>query len=57
MVVERAFTYPGQSTPALNHVSFKIRPGERVGILGRIGSGKTTLEKLVLGLYRPTGGA
>ncbi len=52
-----SFTYPGQSTPALKHVSFKIRPGERVGILGRIGSGKTTLEKLVLGLYRPTGGA
>ena len=52
-----SFTYPGQSTPALSHVSFKIRPGETVGILGRIGSGKTTLEKLVLGLYRPTGGA
>lgn len=52
-----SFTYPGQSTPALSHVSFKIRPGEKVGILGRIGSGKTTLEKLVLGLYRPTGGA
>lgn len=52
-----SFTYPGQSTPALSHVSFKIRSGEKVGILGRIGSGKTTLEKLVLGLYRPTGGA
>ena len=52
-----SFTYPGQTTPALSHVSFKIRPGEKVGILGRIGSGKTTLEKLVLGLYRPTGGA
>ncbi|MEO0003294.1 MAG: hypothetical protein RLZZ22_986, partial [Pseudomonadota bacterium] len=52
-----SFTYPGQSTPALSHVSFKIQPGEKVGILGRIGSGKTTLEKLVLGLYQPTGGA
>lgn len=51
------FTYPGQSTPSLRNVSFRIQPGEKVAILGRIGSGKTTLEKLILGLYRPTGGA
>ncbi|TDQ39289.1 type I secretion system permease/ATPase [Tepidicella xavieri] len=51
------FAYPGQSTPSLRNVSFRIRPGEKVAILGRIGSGKTTLEKLILGLYRPTGGA
>jgi ATP-binding cassette subfamily C protein LapB len=52
-----SFTYPGQTAPSLRNVSFSIKPGERVAILGRIGSGKTTLEKLVLGLYRPTEGA
>lgn len=52
-----SFAYPGQQTESLRAVSLRIRPGERVGILGRIGSGKTTLEKLILGLYRPTAGS
>jgi ATP-binding cassette subfamily C protein LapB len=52
-----SFTYPGQTAPSLRNVSFSIQPGEKVAILGRIGSGKTTLEKLILGLYRPTEGA
>lgn len=51
------FSYPGQETPALNGVSFKIAPGERVGIVGRIGSGKTTIERLILGLFEPDKGA
>lgn len=51
------FNYPGQEIPALANVSFKIAQGERVGIIGRIGSGKTTIEKLLLGLYQPNEGA
>jgi ATP-binding cassette subfamily C protein LapB len=50
-------TYPGQKLPALTDVSFRVQPGERVGLIGRIGSGKTTIEKLVLGLYEPDKGA
>ena len=50
-------TYPGQKMPALSDVSFKIRAGERVALIGRIGSGKTTIEKVVLGLYEPEKGA
>lgn len=51
------FSYPEQTVPALSNVSFKIRQGERVGIIGRIGSGKTTIEKLLLGMYEPTQGS
>jgi ATP-binding cassette, subfamily C, bacterial LapB len=52
-----SFGYPNAETTALNKVSFKIKAGEHVVILGRMGSGKTTLQKLVLGLYQPTSGA
>ncbi len=51
-----SFAYPGTAQPALNRINLHIRAGERVGILGRIGSGKSTLEKLILGLYQPTSG-
>lgn len=51
------FTYPGAEQPALSNISFKLKPGEKVGVIGRIGSGKSTLEKLILGLYAPTSGA
>ncbi|WP_408611818.1 type I secretion system permease/ATPase [Chitiniphilus purpureus] len=43
--------------PVLKRVSFRLKPGERVGIIGRVGSGKSTIEKLLLGLYHPTEGA
>jgi ATP-binding cassette subfamily C protein LapB len=52
-----SFRYPGEKQAALEQVSFTIKPGERVGLIGRIGSGKTTVEKLVLGLYEPEQGA
>ena len=51
-----SFIYPGETKPALNNVSFKIKPGEKVGVIGRIGSGKSTIEKLILGFYKPTEG-
>jgi ATP-binding cassette subfamily C protein LapB len=50
------FAYPGAAQPVLKNVSFKLAAGEKIGIIGRIGSGKTTLEKLILGLYQPTEG-
>ena len=54
---EVSFNYPESEVSALKNVSFKIRAGEHVAILGRMGSGKTTLHKLMLGLYQPTSGA
>lgn len=50
------FTYPGADVPALNKVSFKIEPGEKIAIIGRIGSGKSTIAKLMLKLYEPDSG-
>lgn len=52
-----AFKYPEAERFALEDVHIKIRKGERVGIIGRMGSGKSTLGKLSVGLYRPTEGA
>jgi len=50
------FTYQGNSEPSLNHVSFKIEPGQTVGIIGRTGSGKSTVASLIAGIYRPDSG-
>jgi len=52
-----SFSYPAQPVAALQNISFRIEAGERVGIIGRIGSGKTTIEKLILGLYQSTSGS
>lgn len=54
---EVSFKYPEAEQDALTKVSFKIKAGEHVAILGRMGSGKTTIQKLILGLYQPTSGA
>lgn len=51
------FSYPGQATPSLNQLSFTIQPGERIGIIGAVGSGKTTIERLLLNLYEPSAGS
>jgi ATP-binding cassette subfamily C protein LapB len=54
--IDVTFSYPGTDVPALKNVSFVINPGEHVAIIGRIGSGKSTIEKLILGLYEPSSG-
>jgi ATP-binding cassette subfamily C protein LapB len=50
------FRYPGAAEKALDGVSFTIQPGEHVALLGRVGSGKSTIARLVLGLYEPEEG-
>lgn len=50
------FSYPGNPAEALKAASFHIRAGEKVGIIGRVGSGKSTIGKLLLGLYQPVDG-
>lgn len=51
------FEYPGTDRNAIEAVSFKIAAGEKVGIIGRIGSGKSTIARLVMGLYEPNAGS
>lgn len=50
------FVYQPGTPPILKNLSFKIKAGEKVGIIGRLGSGKTTISKLILGLYQATEG-
>jgi len=52
-----SFTYPGRSHPTLSNISFKIRPGETIAFVGRNGTGKSTLVKLLARLYDPTEGS
>jgi ATP-binding cassette subfamily C protein LapB len=50
------FTYPEEERETLKGISFTINPGESVGIIGRIGSGKSTIQKLLMNLYQPDSG-
>ena len=50
------FVYPGSETEVLTAMSFSVKPGERIGIIGRIGSGKTTMGRLIGRLFVPTSG-
>ena len=52
-----SFSYPGKTENILNKISFSIPKGSSVGLIGRIGSGKTTILKLILSLYEPTSGS
>ena len=54
---ELAFTYPSASVPSLDRVNIEIRPGDRIAIIGKVASGKSTLGRILCGLYQPTGGA
>lgn len=51
------FNYPESKISAVRDISLTINPGEKVAIIGRIGSGKTTLERLIMGLYQPVLGS
>ncbi len=51
------FAYPNQTVAALNNVTLTINPGEHIGIIGPVGSGKTTLQRLMQNLYEPKSGA
>lgn len=51
------FSYPGGSSEVLNDLSFHIKEGEHVAIIGKVGSGKSTINRLILGLYQPGEGS
>ena len=50
------FRYPAASVDSLSDINLSIKPGERIAIIGRVASGKSTLGRLLCGLYAPTGG-
>jgi ATP-binding cassette subfamily C protein LapB len=52
-----SFLFPGAVEPTIKDLSIKITPGQKVAVVGKMGSGKSTLIKLISGLYEPTEGA
>ena len=53
---DTSFRYPGASVDSLSSINLKVEPGERIAIIGRVASGKSTLGRLMCGLYAPTDG-
>lgn len=51
------FSYPEAKNASLAEISLSIEPGERIGIVGRVASGKSTLGRILCGLYDPTTGS
>jgi len=51
------YTFPSSTSPIINNLSLKIPAGQKVAIVGRMGSGKSTLSRLISGLIEPTEGA
>lgn len=51
-----SFTYPDTGVQALKNISFKVRPGHKIAVIGRTGSGKTTIADLLVRMYDPTAG-
>ena len=51
-----SFTYPGDDKTTLKHISFKVQPGEMIGIVGATGSGKSSMAQLIPRLFDPTEG-
>lgn len=51
------FNYPGTDVQSLRSLKLSVKAGERVGIIGKVGSGKSSLAKLLIGLYQPTEGS
>jgi ATP-binding cassette subfamily C protein LapB len=54
---DMSFSYPDSSVAALDRINLSIKPGERIAIIGRVASGKSTLGRILCGLYRPSEGA
>jgi len=56
-VEQLAFTLPGSERPILRGVSFELAPGESLGIIGPSASGKSTLARLIVGIWKPVSGS
>ncbi|ADU61914.1 MULTISPECIES: type I secretion system permease/ATPase [Pseudodesulfovibrio] len=52
-----SFSYPGTDKAVLSEVTLRLKPGDKVGIVGRTGAGKSTVGKLCVGLYQPVAGS
>jgi ATP-binding cassette, subfamily C, bacterial LapB len=53
---EVSFRYPNAAQKSLDGANLSVNPGEKIGIIGRVGSGKSTITRLILGLYEPDEG-